>query len=169
LFHSSFEHIHRTSSHPVPCRFDAIFYGQNSFGIFGGDAEDSRQPHPEHGARAACGDRCRDTNDVAGADGSREGSRQRAELAYVALAFVRSLNGQFDRLADVSLNEAKSKREKNVRAEQKNQQRRSPDKIAELSDKFFKFLHKTLCLSGKKYRVPVGKAREKMPPLKKNI
>ena len=80
---------------------------------------------------------------------------------------MRSLRGKFDRLADVSLDEAKPEREKNVRAEQENQQRWSPDKIAELSDKFFEFLHKTPCLRGKNYRVVVRKAREKMPPLQK--
>ena len=46
-------------------------------------------------------------------------------------------------------------------AEQKNQERRPPDKIAELSDKFFEFLHETPCLSGKNYRVKARKAREK--------
>ena len=80
---------------------------------------------------------------------------------------MRSLDGKFDRLAEVSLDEAKPEREKNVRAEQKNQQRWSPDKIAEFSDKFFEFLHETLCLSGKNYRVAARKAREKMPPRKK--
>ena len=76
------------------------------------------------------------------------------------------LHGKFDGLADVSLDEAKPEREENMRAEQKNQQRRSPNKIAELSDKFFKFLHKTPCLRGKNYRVVVRMAREKMPPRK---
>ena len=65
------------------------------------------------------------------------------------------------------MDEPKPEREKNVRAEQKNQQRRSPDKIAELSDKFFEFLHKAPCLRGKNYRVVLGKTREKMPPRKK--
>jgi hypothetical protein len=32
------------------------------------------------------------------------------ELAYVALSFMRSLHGKFDRLADVSLDEAKAER-----------------------------------------------------------
>jgi hypothetical protein len=80
---------------------------------------------------------------------------------------VRSLEGKLNGLPEVSLDEAKPEREKNVRAEQKNQQRWSPDKIAELPDKFFEFLHKTPCLSGKNYRVALRKAREKMPPLKK--
>ena len=83
-------------------------------------------------------------------------------LAYIALSLMRSLHGKFDRLADVSLDEAKPEREKNVRAEQKNQQRWSPDKIAELSDKFFEFLHKTPCLRGKNYRFVVRKVSEKM-------
>jgi hypothetical protein len=80
---------------------------------------------------------------------------------------MRSLHRKFDGLAEVSLDEAKPEREKNVRAEQKNQQRRPPDKIAEFSDKFFEFLHETPCLRGKNYRVVVRKAREKMPPLQK--
>ena len=79
------------------------------------------------------------------------------------LSLVRPLDGKFDGLAEVSLDKAKPEREKNVRAEQKNQQRWSPDKIAELSDKFFEFLHETSCLRGKNYRVAVRKAREKMP------
>jgi hypothetical protein len=52
-------------------------------------------------------------------------------------------------------------------AEQKNQQRRTPNKVAELSDKFFEFLHKTPCLRRKNYRVAVRKAREKMQRRKK--
>ena len=79
---------------------------------------------------------------------------------------MRSLHGKFDRLADVSLDEAKPEREKNVRTEQKNQQRWAPDKIAEFSDKFFEFLYETPCLSGKNYRVAARKARERLPPLK---
>ena len=68
---------------------------------------------------------------------------------------------KFDGLAEVSLDEPKPEREKNVRAEQKNQQRWSPDKIAELSDEFFEFLHKAPCLRGKNYRVVLGKAERK--------
>jgi hypothetical protein len=82
---------------------------------------------------------------------------------------MRSLHGKFDRFADVSLDEPKPEREKNVRAEQKNQQRRPPNKVAELSDKFFEFLHKTPCLRGKNYRVVIWKAREKMPRRKKSL
>ena len=51
-----------------------------------------------------------------------------------------SLHGKLNGLPEVSLDEAKPEREKNVRAEQKNQQRWSPDKIAELPDKFFELL-----------------------------
>src|SRR5882762_2076433 len=164
LFHSSLEHIHRTSGHQSCFGFHSVFHRENCFGIFCGDSEDAGQPHPEDGAGAASGDRCSYADDVAGADGSGQSSRQRAELAYIALSFVRSLDGKFDRLADVSLSldEAKPEREKNVGAEQKNQERWSPDKIAKLSDKFFEFLHETPCLSGKNYRVAARKAREKL-------
>jgi hypothetical protein len=80
---------------------------------------------------------------------------------------VRPSDGKFDGLAEVSLDEPKPEREKNVCAEQKNQQRWSPDKIAELSDKFLEFLGKAPRLRGKNYRVVLAKAKEKMPPRKK--
>src|SRR5438477_11820658 len=34
LFHPSLEDIHRTSCHPPPFGFDAVFHGENCFGIF---------------------------------------------------------------------------------------------------------------------------------------
>jgi hypothetical protein len=75
LFHPSLENVHRTSGHPPSFGYDAVFHGENCFGIFCGDAEDAGQPHPKHCTGPASGDGCRDANDVARADGGCQRSR----------------------------------------------------------------------------------------------
>jgi|SRR5438132_3444076 len=87
------------------------------------------------------GDSRRDADDVAGADGGGQRNRQCPELTDVTASFGRLLNGEFDRLPEISLDEAKAEREKNVGAQEENQQWRAPEEIAELADEFFKFLH----------------------------
>src|SRR5437763_13224160 len=75
LFHPSLEDIHRTSCHPPSFGFDAVFHGENCFGIFRGDTENAGQPHPKHCTGPASGDGCRDTNDVPRADRGCQRSR----------------------------------------------------------------------------------------------
>jgi hypothetical protein len=50
LFHPSLEDIHWTAGHQPLFRFYAVLNREERFGIFGGDAKDSGQPHPEHSA-----------------------------------------------------------------------------------------------------------------------
>ncbi len=63
------EGVHRAADHRAVFTLHAVLDGDQGLGVLGGDAEDTGQPHPEDGARAAAGDRGADADDVAGADG----------------------------------------------------------------------------------------------------
>ena len=67
----------------------AVFDGDQTFRILGGDAEQPGQPCPQHCARPAGNDCGRHADDVAGADRGRQRCRQRREWTDIPLGFIR--------------------------------------------------------------------------------
>ena len=80
-----FKGRHCTADIGAVCILLAVFDGNEGFGIFGGNAEQTADPGPKDSARTADGDRRADTDDVAGTDRRRQGSHQRAEDRKIAL------------------------------------------------------------------------------------
>ena len=107
--------------------FDAILHRGVDLGILGGDAEHAREPHPEHGARAARDDRGGHADDRAGADGARQGGDQGAELAHVAFAALVFDDGHLDGLRQLALNETRTNSQKDVGAQQQCDHERTPN------------------------------------------
>ena len=67
----------------------AVFYRQQYLGIFGGHAQQSRDPQPEDGTRTTQCDGRRDTGDITGTYCGSQSSRQRLEgRDFTLLGFV---------------------------------------------------------------------------------
>ena len=66
----------------------AIFHSKQSLGILRCHAEDTREPAPQHGTRAAEGNGSSHADNVARADGGSKGGGKGSELANVALGMV---------------------------------------------------------------------------------
>ena len=66
----------------------AVVNRQNSFGVFGGNAKEGDQPHPEDRTWPTDGDRSSHTGDISGADGGRQRCHQSLEGTDVTLSFL---------------------------------------------------------------------------------
>ena len=62
----------------------AVVDRQYRFGVFGGDAEEGDQPHPEHGTGATDGNRAGHPGDIARADRGRQRCHQGLEWRNIA-------------------------------------------------------------------------------------
>ena len=114
---SAFQGIHRTAKHAPLRRGDAIFDGEQAFGIFCSDAEDAREPAPEHSAGTAQGDGGGNADDVARTDGGCQGGGKRGELRHIANTVGVFLHRKFDGGEDPPLRKTQTNGEKNVSAE----------------------------------------------------
>ena len=68
------DHVHRSALDPAERIRAAVHHRQRAGEELGADAEQRRQPHPEHGAGAADGDRHGDAGDVAEPEGAGQRS-----------------------------------------------------------------------------------------------
>ena len=121
------EGVHRAAGMAAVGQAHAVLHGQHGLGVLGGDAEDTGEPHPEHGARTADRDGAADPDDVAGADGRGESGHERAELGDLALTLRLAREGDADGARQVALDEAGADAEEEVRAEQQHDEGRAPD------------------------------------------
>ena len=76
---SVFNGIHGTAQHAA-VGTDAVFYGQQPFAVFGGDAQDSGKPAPKHRSRSAQGNGGAHSHNVSGTNSSGQGGGQGSEL-----------------------------------------------------------------------------------------
>ena len=120
---------------------DPVLHREHRLGVLGGDAEDAGQPHPQHGARAARRHRGGHADDVAGADGGGQRGRERAELADVALALLLARERERIAVRQVALDEAQPDGQEEVRAEQQDEERRSPHEVTGSREERFEALH----------------------------
>ncbi len=111
LFEGAQPSVHRAAEHLALVVFHAVFDRCVGFGVLGGDAEDAGEPHPQNGARAARHDGRGHADDVARADGGRKRRAQRAELRNVAFGIGVFGHRELNRLEELALDEARSKRE----------------------------------------------------------
>jgi len=128
------ERIHRSADHGPVFTLHAVLDRNKGLCIFGGDAEDAGQPHPEDGSGTAEGDGRSDADDVAGADGRGKSGRQRTELRDVAFCIGVFLKGHFNRLEDVFLDETCPDCHVDVCSEQHDDERPSPKEIIDRTD-----------------------------------
>ncbi len=143
LLHAPLEDVHRTARHESFLVDDAVLDREHRLGVLRCDAEDARDPYPEHRARPARRDRRADADDVARSDGRGERRRQGAELADVPRALARAAEGEPDRLDDVPLDEPEPHGEEEVRSEEQNDHRRAPDRVAPRLEEFFDRFHRS--------------------------
>ena len=114
-----------------------ILDGQGDLGVLGAHAEESGDPHPEHGAGTAGKERSGDAGDVAGADGARQrggDGLERGEVAAVVLILLLEelAHGVFHDPAEVAgLDEAAADGQIHARAHQKKQHDRAPGEAVE--------------------------------------
>src|SRR5699024_9658324 len=76
--------VHRAAGILAVLVFDPVDLGEQGFRVFCGHAEQTDEPHPEEGARAAKCDRCRNTSPMSVADPSVKGSHEWLETADIA-------------------------------------------------------------------------------------
>ena len=140
--HSPFQGIHGASQHFALRGTDAVFDGQQSFGILGRDAQHAGQPAPQDSARAADEDRSAHTDDVAGADGGGQCGGQILELADIAGSIRILGEGELDGGAELSLNETGSCCQEQVSAEQQDDHGDAPYLAVKPTYKVAKSFHR---------------------------
>jgi hypothetical protein len=126
LFQSALEHVHGAAQHGAVRRAHPVLDRQQRLGIFCGNAEHARKPHPEHRPGPAQGDGGCNANDIASADGGGQGSGESAELADVAFGRVVPGYGQSQGGWQIALDEPQAEGQEQMRPEEQNQQRRPP-------------------------------------------
>ena len=141
-----FDGIHGTAYDGAGLAPGTVLHRQQGLTVFGGDAEHAGEPAPEHRARAAQGDGGGHADDVAGADGGSQRGGQRAELADLALAALIRRKAQPDGLGNVALHQPQPDGQEQMGAEQHDQHRYTPDKIAARAHKRGEALHGILPL-----------------------
>lgn len=111
----------------------AIFDREDRLPVFGGDAEDARQPHPEHGTGASQQNSSGDSVDVACADGGGQGDHEGAEGADVAFSFLSAGEAEFEGVGEVALDDPGADGEKEVGAEKEKDEGPAPDPASDFS------------------------------------
>ena len=107
--------------------------GEKALDAFGGHAHEGHHPHPEDRAGAAVVDRRRHAGDVADADGRGERGGERLKMGEVALfagAVVAAANDVEGVAEPANLHPAQVDGEKESRADQQNEKRRTPHDAA---------------------------------------
>ena len=123
-----------------------VLLGQHGFGIVGGHAEEGAEPHPENGARAACGDGRGRARNVARAHLRGHGGGQRLEGAHAGMVGAFAVQGNIaEQTAEgegkfTKLDETQADGIKNARAAKQKEKEPAPehavDRIHYLSDEF---------------------------------
>ena len=141
---SLFEGIHRTAKHLSTLGLDAVFHGKKTFGILGGDTEDTGEPAPEYGAWSTQGDGSGHTYDITGTDGRGKGCGEGSELGDIASGILVLLEGQRYRLENLTLWKVKANRQENVGSQQQDDHRPPPKERTEGCEKFVDCFHVNL-------------------------
>ena len=120
VLEAALERIHRAAEHLAGVVFHAVLHADEDLGVLGGDTQNTGDPHPEDGARAAEQKARAHADDVARTDGGSERRGERAELGDVAVGVGRIVLGdrQLDAGAKLALDEASANRHEDVRAKQ---------------------------------------------------
>ncbi len=109
---------------------------EHRLGEDGGHAEEGGNPHPENRARAAHGNRCRGSRDVAGSDLRGDRGSERLERGHAALSCplaveARAREGELDRCDELpDLDEAEAQREVDADADKERNKAADAPKIA---------------------------------------
>lgn len=82
---STLKSIHRSTEHASVLRLDTVFYGEEALRVLRRNAEDARQPAPQHRTGTAEGNSRSDTDDVTGADSRCQSRRKGSELTDIAV------------------------------------------------------------------------------------
>ena len=97
---------------------DAVFDGEQSFGILGRDTEYSCEPAPEHCTWSPHGDGGGYTDDVSCSDGCRKCGGESTKLRHVSLGLLVCFYGQLEGCPYLALWQVQADGEVNVGAQQ---------------------------------------------------
>ena len=136
VLETALEGVHGAADHLAVLILHAPLHTDVGLRVLGGDAEDTRDPHPEDGTRTAGEETRRHAHDVAGADSRSKRRGQGAELADVAFsaAGVVFTHRQLDGRANLALDETRAHGRVNVSAQQQHDEGPSPNKCVNCAD-----------------------------------